>query len=188
MACKILLTGTPGIGKTTVLRKIADELKQRGILVGGMITEEAREGNVRIGFKLRDISSGREGWLASTKGRQGPRIGKYVVDLEGLVEVGVRAIADALHDPKIAVVLIDELGPMELLSKEFKTTVKQSIASTKAVIGTIHYRATDPLLQEIRRAEDIKILVITMENRDDLHLKIIDELTQARLVKRNLSD
>ena len=114
--------------------------------------------------------------------------GKYVVDLEGLVEVGVRAIADALHDPKIAVVLIDELGPMELLSKEFKTMVKQSIASTKAVVGTIHYRATDPLLQEIRRAEGIKILVITMENRDDLHLEIVDLLTQAGQTMRNLSD
>jgi len=188
LAFKIFLTGTPGTGKTTVLRKIADELKQRGILVGGMITEEVRENNVRIGFKVCDILSGREGWLASTRRREGPRIGKYVVDLEGLGEVGVRAIADALHEPRIAVVMIDEIGPMELFSNEFKTMVKQSIASTKAVIGTIHYRATDPLLQEIRRAYGIKIVVITMENRDNLHLKIVDRLAQAQQTTRNLSD
>ena len=63
----LLLTGAPGVGKTTVLTKTVDALKAKGINVGGMISREVREGGVRVGFEILDLSSGKRGWLAQGK-------------------------------------------------------------------------------------------------------------------------
>ena len=60
----LLLTGSPGVGKTTVLIKTVDALKAKGVSVGGMISREAREGNVRVGFEIVDLTNGKHGWLA----------------------------------------------------------------------------------------------------------------------------
>jgi nucleoside-triphosphatase len=176
LTSKIFLTGTPGVGKTTVLKNIVQELKRRGIQVGGMVTEEVRENGIRVGFKIVDVSAGTEGWLASTRQKAGPRIGRYVVDLSGLEGIGVKAITNALRDPKTRILVIDELGPMELLSNKFKMAMRDTIDSTKPVIGTIHYRANDPLLHEIRSAQDIKIVTVTMENRTSLPAQIVEEI------------
>ena len=176
MASKIFLTGTPGVGKTTVLRRIVQELRGKRILVGGMITEEVRERGVRVGFRVTDVLTGTEGWLASTKQAVGPRIGRYVVDLGGLEGIGVRALTNALRDSNVRVIVLDEVGPMELFSKEFKATVRNTVSSAKSVIGTIHYRANDPLLHEIRAARGIKTVIVTMENRASLPTQIVEEV------------
>jgi nucleoside-triphosphatase len=172
LSCKIFLTGKPGIGKSTVLRKLVEELKRRGLQVGGMTTQEAREHGVRVGFKVADILSGREGWLATVKEPTGPRVGKYHVNIEELESIGVQAIATALRDPQVKVVAIDELGPMELLSDAFKVAVRQSIASSKTIIGTIHYRANDPLLRDVRNSGDVRVVEVTEGNRATLHLQL----------------
>lgn len=174
MSHKIFLTGRPGVGKSTVLRELVEELRRRGFQVGGMITQEAREHGIRVGFKITDLLTGREGWLATVKQSAGPRIGKYCVDLEGLESIGVQAIATALHDPQVKIVAIDELGPMELLSDMFKTAVRQIVASTKTVIGTIHYRANDTLLREIRDSQDVRIVNVTEGNRSVLYLQLAE--------------
>jgi nucleoside-triphosphatase len=176
LASKIFLTGTPGVGKTTVLRRIVQELRGKGILVGGMITEEVRERGVRVGFRVTDVLTGTEGWLASTKQAVGPRIGRYVVDLGGLEGIGVKALTNALSDSNVRVIVLDEVGPMELFSKEFKAAVRNTVSSTKSVIGTIHYRANDPLLHEIRAARGIKTVIVTMENRASLPTQIVEEV------------
>lgn len=177
MTGKILLTGSPGVGKTTVLRKTVEELKRKGIRVGGMITEEVREQGTRVGFKVADVLTGSEGWLASTRRIIGPRIGKYVVDLEGLEGVGVQAIMTSLRDPEVSAIIIDEVGPMELLSENFKIALRQVISSTKAMMGTIHYRANDPLLREIRNNPHLSIVVVTADNRSGLPLRLVEEMT-----------
>jgi nucleoside-triphosphatase len=72
----LLLTGNPGVGKTTVLIKTVNALKAKGISVGGMISREAREGNVRVGFEIIDLTSNKHGWLAHVTQRTGPQVGK----------------------------------------------------------------------------------------------------------------
>jgi len=176
MGSKIFLTGVPGVGKSTVLAKVIEELKRRGMKVGGMVTQEARQHNVRVGFKITDVLTGREGWLARVRQRVSPRVGKYAVDLEGLEGIGVQAIREALENPEVSVLAIDELGPMELFSSRFKDAVRQGIASGKTLIGTIHYRANDPLLREIRTTPDVKIITVTKENRSVLSRDIVEEL------------
>ncbi|GAH12043.1 unnamed protein product, partial [marine sediment metagenome] len=73
----ILVTGPPGIGKTSILRRTVKELKNRKYAVGGMICREVREAGVRVGFEIMDLSTGTRGWLAHVNQPTGPRIGKY---------------------------------------------------------------------------------------------------------------
>jgi nucleoside-triphosphatase len=171
------LTGYPGVGKTTVLTKIVDELKRIGFKVGGMITDEIQEGNVRVGFKIVDISSGREGWLASIRQRSGPQIGKYHVCLEDLESIGVKAILNAVTGADV--VVIDEVGPMELFSAVFIDAVTKALESGKPVLGTIHHQATHPLVVAIKKRIDTKIIEVTTDNRSDLPVLVVQEIFES---------
>ena len=72
MSRVFILTGAPGVGKTTVLTKTVDALKAKGVSVGGMITREVRKDNVRVGFEIVDLTSGKHGWLAHINGQRPP--------------------------------------------------------------------------------------------------------------------
>ena len=75
----LLITGPPGVGKTTVLTKTVNLLKERGFSVGGMLSREVRENGVRVGFEILDLGSQQHGWLAHVNQQSGPRVGKYRV-------------------------------------------------------------------------------------------------------------
>jgi nucleoside-triphosphatase len=162
----LLLTGTPGVGKTTVLMKVVNALKERGIRVGGMISREAREGGTRVGFEILDLSSGRRGWLAHVNQKSGPQVGKYRVNTEDLNAIGARAVTEAVE--KCDVIAIDEIGPMELFSERFKKAVRKALESRKLVIAVIHWKVTDKLINEAKSREDSETFTVTHENRDKL--------------------
>ena len=168
------ITGRPGVGKTTVLLKVVEGLRSEGFKVGGMISREARKSGSRIGFEILDIASGRKGWLAHIKQPVGPKIGKYRVNLNDLNSVGVKAILDALE--KADVIAIDEVGPMELYSKEFVEAVRRVLESEKPLIGTVHFRVKHPLIDHLKNREDSEILEVTLQNRARLHKLIIGNL------------
>ncbi|MFW6111299.1 MAG: NTPase, partial [Thermoproteota archaeon] len=170
------ITGKPGTGKTTILTKIIKTLRDRGYQIGGMVSREAREGGRRVGFKVRDLTRGREGWLAHVKYDQGPRVGKYRVNLKDLEEVGVEAIGDAVEQKKV--IAIDEIGPMELYSNRFKEEVRRAMNSGKPLIGTIHWRARDELIEEIKVRKDSEITEVTYENRDKLSGVLVDRVVK----------
>lgn len=168
----LLLTGDSGVGKTTVLIKIVDSLKAEGISVGGMISREAREGNARVGFEIIDLTDNRHGWLAHITQRTGPQVGKYHVNLEDLENIGAAAIIKAAE--KCDVIAIDEIGPMELFSHKFKQAVKQALESSKLVLAVVHAKASDQLVNEVKRREDAEIFTITLANRDGLPEELIN--------------
>ena len=173
----VFLTGHPGVGKTTVLLNAVETLKRRGFSVGGMVSREAREGGTRVGFRITDLETGTEGWLAHVRQPQGPKVGKYTVCLEDLESVGVAAILNAVKQADVTV--IDEVGPMELSSKAFKNGVTEVLNSGKIVLGTIHHRAWDPLIEAIRRRDDTKIIEVTVENRERLGELIAQEVSES---------
>ena len=168
------ITGRPGVGKTTVLLKVVEGLRAEGFKVGGMISREVRKSGSRIGFEILDIASGRKGWLAHIKQPVGPKIGKYRVNLNDLNSVGVKAILDALE--RADVIAIDEVGPMELYSKEFVEAVRRVLESEKPLIGTVHFRVRHPLIDRLKNREDSEILEVTLQNRARLHKLIIGNL------------
>jgi nucleoside-triphosphatase len=172
----LILTGAPGVGKTTVLFNIAEALKTKGVSVGGMITREVREENVRVGFEILDLTSGKHGWLAHVNGN-GPQVGKYHVNLNDLDRIGTAAITQALE--KCTIVAIDEIGPMELYSPKFKQAVAQALESKKLLLMVVHGKAKDPLVTQVKRRVDAEIFNVTFSNRE----KLPKQLTMKALSK-----
>jgi nucleoside-triphosphatase len=170
----MILTGAPGVGKTTVLAKTVDALKAKGVSVGGMISREVRKDNVRVGFELVDLTSGKHGWLAHVNG-QGPQVGKYHVNLEDLDNIGTAAITIALE--KCSAIAIDEVGPMELFSEKFKQAVVQALESKKLVLAVVHGKAKDPLVTQVKRRVDAEIFNVMFSNRE----KLPEQLTMKAL-------
>jgi nucleoside-triphosphatase len=80
----LAITGDPGIGKSMVIMYVAEELKKRSLKVGGIISKEVRSNNTRIGFEFIDLTTNERMTLASTVGN-GPRVGRYVVNLDGCI-------------------------------------------------------------------------------------------------------
>jgi nucleoside-triphosphatase len=172
----ILITGQPSIGKTTILLRTVGALKIKGYKIGGMISREVREGGTRVGFEIVDYETGQKGWLAHVNQPTGPKLSKYRVNLRDLNAIGASSILNAVADADI--IVVDEIGPMELFSPAFKEAVSIAIESEKPVLGTIHYRAQDPLITTIKAREDAEILEVTKENREQLHNLIINELLE----------
>lgn len=172
----LLLTGSPGVGKTTVLLKVVDALKARGYKVGGMITREVRSCGTRVGFEILDLSNDRRGWLAHVNQKAGPQVGKYRVNLGDLDSVGVEAILMAVGNSDV--VAIDEIGPMELFSENFKEAVRKAIETKKLVVGVVHWKGRNRLIDDVKAREDAGMYVVTYENRDTLHEVIVGKAVE----------
>ncbi|MCW4047721.1 MAG: NTPase [Candidatus Bathyarchaeota archaeon] len=172
----LLLTGNPGVGKTTVLAKAVNALKEKGYSVGGMISREVREGGTRVGFEILDLNSGKRGWLAHVNQQAGPQVGKYHVNIEDLNAVGAKAIVDAVE--KCDIIAIDEIGPMELFSEKFKEATRKALNSRKPVLAVIHWKARE-LISEAKNREDSEMFTVTHENRDELPETIAEKTAES---------
>ncbi len=154
------------LAKRRCLLKATEALRAQGVSVGGMISREAREGNVRVGFEIIDLTSGKHGWLAHVDQKVGPRVGKYHVNIGDLENIGAKAIVEAAE--KCAVVAIDEIGPMELYSQKFKQAVEQALLSEKMVIAVVHAKARDELVSRVKQRKDAAVFTVGLSNRDSL--------------------
>lgn len=173
----LLVSGKPGIGKTTILLKCVKELREKNLKVGGIISKEVRSGSSRIGFEIIDLNSNARGWLAQIGRNAGPHIGKYSVNLEDLETIGVAAIEGAILNSDV--VGIDEVGPMELLSRKFRESVTKAVQSGKLLIAVIHVRSTDRLIDDLMKREDARLYSVTTENRDRLHGLIVKDALES---------
>lgn len=167
---RVAVTGRPGCGKTTLIRKVVAALESRGRpSIGGIYTEELREGHVRKGFAIIDIATGRRGTLAHTDLPSGPRVGKYRVNLKDIREIAVPAITEALNTKELLV--IDEVAPMELASPEFIEAVEAALESERHLLFAVQQRSAHPLALRIR--EEFSIFEVTPSNRDGLFRRLV---------------
>jgi len=180
----LFLTGNPGVGKTTILLKVAEELKARGYSVGGMISREVRSGGTRVGFEILDLNSNQKGWLARVAQSNGPQVGKYRVNIKDLNDIGVNAILKAVES--LDVVIIDEIGPMELFSEIFREAVKKAFENAKSVIGVVHWKAKDKLIEDLKERKDAEIIEVTYENRNRLYKSIVEKAVEYLQAKKSL--
>ena len=141
---------------------------------GGMISSEIRRSGLRIGFSLEDLMTQERGILAHIDQKEGPRIGKYRVNLPDIQRVGVTAIRRAITDADV--VIVDELGPMELHSMSFILAVEMALASPTHFVGTIHKRASHHLVTAIKSNSNYEIIEVTQQNREEMASKIVERL------------
>ncbi len=172
---KILLTGRPGVGKTTVVMKVIQGFRGRA---GGFYTEEIRKENVREGFRIKTLD-GRNGILAHVN-RPGPfRVGKYGVDVHAFDEIALPSLERALAREEL--IIIDEIGKMELFSRRFRSLLQQILASDERILGVIHLR-TDPFTQRIQQWPGVEIVTVSDTNRNFLPSMILEKLRQGPTV------
>lgn len=172
-APRLLLEGRPGSGKTTAAFRLVEIVRAEGMRVTGFLTRELREGDRRVGFMLETVD-GRRGTLAHVRLRGGPRVGRYGValaDLERLAIPALRTDAD--------VVVVDELGKMELASVAFRDAVLALFERSVAVVATVHTRP-DPFTDELKRRPSVAVLRLTQANRDELPIAVASRLRHAR--------
>ncbi|MFN3420419.1 MAG: NTPase [Armatimonadota bacterium] len=168
----LLLTGLPGVGKTTVIRKVLS-LLPFGLKFGGFFTEEVREGGERVGFQIVS-TDGQRAWLAR-KGFPSPhKVGKYGVNVEAIESVIIPALDRAIEQADL--IVIDEIAKMELSHPAFAEIVWRCLESSKPVLGTIQ-RSHLPFIERVKARADTQVLEVTKENRDILPEKIVAVLT-----------
>ena len=166
MATRIAVTGSPGIGKSTLVAKVISGTKLR---VGGVLARDRCYKDRRTGFELLDLSTGMAGILADEAG-DGPQLGKYRVHLDDLDRIGAQAVENALG---CDLIVVDEVGPMELSSHRFVLAVEKAIASPKPMLVVLHQWSNHRLAKKIRGS--FRVLTVTRENRDSL----ADEIAKA---------
>ena len=166
----ILICGPPGVGKTTLIKKILENINLRA---GGFYTEEIRENNRRVGFKIISLDN-QEGILAHISIKNSRRVGRYGVNIYDLENIGVKSLSQALRDDDL--IIVDEIGKMETFSDKFKDKVLDCLNSEKFVLATIGIGG-DKFISKIKERKDIVLFTINIENRD----RLIDRISSLIL-------
>jgi nucleoside-triphosphatase len=169
MASVYLLTGKPGTGKTTLIRQA---IAGPAIRAGGFYTEEIRSGGVRQGFRIVTLD-GQQALLSHVDTHDRYRVGKYGVDIDNLENTGVAAIERAIVDSDL--IVIDEIGKMELFSARFGEAVLRAINSGKKVLGTIMLKPND-FADMIKQRPDVKVVEVTRDKHPQILKVIVDWL------------
>ena len=162
----ILLTGPPGVGKTTLFMQICRRLAHHSPV--GFYTREIRDEGGRKGFALVGLD-GREGVLSHVDLRRSPRVGRYGVDVAGF-ERFLGAIP--FRDPRSRLILIDEIGKMECLSAEFRKLVADLLDAPKTVVATVALKGAG-MIAAVKKRPDVLLFSITPRNRDSLASAIL---------------
>jgi len=160
-----LLTGRPGTGKTSIIKQAVADMKGKA---GGFYTQEIRSQGIREGFRLVTLE-GQEATLAHVNIHSPYRVSKYGVDIDGLDRVGVPALYQAVQQCDL--VVVDEIGKMELFSANFREAVSQIIDSGKRVLGTIMLNP-NPWADRIKQNPQVHLIEVTRAN----YYRVLEEL------------
>jgi nucleoside-triphosphatase len=156
-----LVTGVPGVGKTTLIRNLCHLLAPYN--PRGFYTEETREGGVRKGFSLVSLD-GKRSVLSHVNVKSAHRVGKYGVDVESF-----EAFVESLYLKHAAgsPVVIDEIGKMECFSPAFVSLVRELLDGAGVVVATVAVKGPG-FISEVKRRRDVVVYEITERNRNTL--------------------
>lgn len=163
----LLITGLPGVGKTTLIKKLAEELKDFHPV--GFYTAEIREKGIRKGFELISLD-GVKGLLSHIDIRSPFRVGKYRVDIKGFEDF---LDSISFFNPSTKLIVIDEIGKMECFSDKFKKLLREILDSEKWLIATIALKGSG-MIEEIKKRGDVKLFTISQSNREALLSEILN--------------
>lgn len=164
-----LLTGRPGCGKTTLIRRLVEAVD---VPAGGFYTEEIRRGGRREGFALATLD-GQTATLASVHSSSRHRVSRYGVELESIDEVGVPAIEQATAGADL--IVIDEIGKMELFSNRFRQAVLSALESGKPVLASVML-APHPWADAVKARPEVEVILLTEANRSQVQSDLLARL------------
>ncbi len=170
---KILLTGAPGIGKTTLILRVIKRLEEIQVKMTGFVSVEERGKKGRAGFVLRTLDGREVPFAVQGKGK-GAQVGKYVVDVQAFEQLALEVIS---YHTDVDLYVIDEIGPMETLSKMFCETSRMLLKNDRVMLlGSVAKKSTSGFIRDIKRLPNIELIEITEDNHaqveDDLLMKI----------------
>lgn len=165
----IILTGKPAVGKTTVIKKVIPLLCGKA---GGFFTEEIRVMDKRMGFRIVTLE-GDDGILSHVDCSSNFKVGKYRVDLNSFERIAIPALENAIKNKSI--IVIDEIGKMELFSIKFREMVKNILDGEKPLLGVVKEN-DDVFTAVIKERMDISLIPVNYENRETLPEKIVEML------------
>lgn len=161
----------PGIGKSTVIRRVAARLRDQTL--GGFYTEELRTRGQRMGFRLISFA-GLEVVIAHVARSHAHRVGKYGVDVAAIDS----AAQDTLKiEAATDVYCVDEIGKMECMSSHFVAAMRALLGSPKPVVATIGKKGGG-FMDEVKQRKDAELWEITHHNRDPMPDRVLDWLAE----------
>jgi nucleoside-triphosphatase len=169
MPANLLLTGRPGVGKTTLVRRVLEELND--VPATGFYTIEIRTGGRRLGFRVVTLD-GQEAILAHVEIRSKHRVSRYGVDVAAFERV---ALPSLILEPPTRLLVIDEIGKMECYSHAFRGTLVRALDADTPVLATVARRG-DRFIEGLKIREDVQLVEITPANRDNLVKELTDTL------------
>ncbi len=178
---RIVITGLPGTGKTTIIKEIAGFLRQQNVRTAGFYTEEIRRKGTRAGFRVVDVTTLDSFILASKDLDSKVRVGKYGVNIKEF-ERYLSELESRID--RFSMVIIDEFGPMEFKSEKFRKLVHKLINSEKSWIVTTHFRAKNSTIPLIEKLSEV--YTVTESNREELLHHLI-KLLQKHLARERRS-
>lgn len=171
MGQTLLLTGRPGIGKTTIIKAVSAQLGNRA---GGFYTEEILGPGGRKGFRLFTLD-GQSAVIAHIDFKSRSQVGRYHVKVDTIDQLGAGAIRSAVeHNP---IVIIDEIGKMELFSSPFQSAVLKAVSSSKIVLAAA-MSDDHPWLLALKSLPQVTVWEVTKVNRTRLVEQVLRWLEQ----------
>jgi len=171
MGRAILLTGAPGVGKTTLIQRVLARLTGPA---GGFYTGELRERGQRVGFRLVTLA-GESVTLAHVEIAGRYRVGRYGVDLAALDRVGVKAVRQATAAGHL--VVVDEIGKMECRSARFVEAMRRLFESGRPVVATIALHGGG-FIAEAKRLANRTLWEVNRANREDMPGRVLRWLAE----------
>jgi nucleoside-triphosphatase len=172
---RVLLGGPPGCGKTTAIDAALRELVLAGVPVGGFVTRERRnEAGRRYGFDVLALA-GPSRQVSDVGWSTGVRVGRYGVDIPAFEAVALPALRRAMGSGD-GVVVIDELGLVQLNSPAFVELLAELLGTSKPILATVHtkpHRVTDA----IKARPDFELIAVTEANRDTLPCQLVSRFS-----------